>query len=114
MDAEIIELEKFLSQDPLFFQERNSEIVTNLLKKYGKRFVLFGAGRLGQFTLSGLRKVGVDNVVFADNNRELWNTTVDNTIVLSPEEAMLLQVQVNAGHTLRISSRHALSGHQGI
>src|SRR6266511_5813966 len=40
------------------------------------RIVLFGVGRLGRKTLSGLRKAGIEPIAFMDNNARLWNTSV--------------------------------------
>jgi len=58
------------------------------------RIVLFGVGRLGRKTLSGLRKAGIEPIAFMDNNARLWNTSVDGLEVLSPEEA----VRRHGGH----------------
>jgi FkbM family methyltransferase len=49
--------------------------------------VLFGAGRVGRKTLTGLRKAGLEPLAFADNDARLWNTSVEGVEVLSPEEA---------------------------
>jgi len=49
--------------------------------------VLFGAGRLGLRTLAGLRKHGIEPVAFADNNGELWGSSVRGVPVLSPADA---------------------------
>jgi FkbM family methyltransferase len=49
--------------------------------------VLFGAGRVGRKTLTGLRKAGIEPVAFGDNDARLWNTSVQGVEVLSPEEA---------------------------
>ena len=52
--------------------------------------VLFGAGALGRYTLSGLRKAGIQPIAFADNNPKLWNQRVDNLEVLAPADAAAL------------------------
>ena len=52
-----------------------------------KSLVLFGARKLGRKTLSGLRPSGVEPLAFADNNVELWGTSIDGIPVLSPEDA---------------------------
>lgn len=49
--------------------------------------VLFGAGRVGRKTLTGLRKAGLEPLAFADNDARLWSTSVEGVEVLSPEEA---------------------------
>jgi FkbM family methyltransferase len=53
----------------------------------GARIVLFGAGYLGRFTLSGLGKAGVRPLAIADNAKHLWSTEIDGIPVLSPESA---------------------------
>jgi FkbM family methyltransferase len=52
-----------------------------------KSLVLFGARKLGRKTLHGLRQSGVEPLAFADNNVELWGTSIDGIPVLSPEDA---------------------------
>lgn len=49
--------------------------------------VLFGAGRVGRKTLTGLRRAGIEPLAFADNDASLWNTSVEGVEVLSPGEA---------------------------
>jgi FkbM family methyltransferase len=54
----------------------------------GETFILFGAGRLGQLTLAGLRKADVKPLAFTDNNPKLWNTSIEGLRVLSPQDAV--------------------------
>jgi FkbM family methyltransferase len=49
--------------------------------------VLFGAGGLGRKTLATLRRAGTEPLAFADNNRTLWNTSIEGIPVLSLAEA---------------------------
>ena len=49
--------------------------------------VLFGAGRVGRKTVTGLRKAGIEPIAFVDNDARLWNTSVEGVKVLSPAEA---------------------------
>lgn len=49
--------------------------------------VLFGAGGLGQRTLDGLRRLGIEPAAFSDNSQVLWGTQIDGVPVLSPREA---------------------------
>jgi FkbM family methyltransferase len=49
--------------------------------------VLCGSGQLGRATLTGLNKVGVTPVAFADNNVAIQGTTVEGVPVLSPQQA---------------------------
>lgn len=52
------------------------------------KLVLFGAGPLGQATLSGLRKISIHPLCFCDNNSSLWESSVDGMEVLSPAAAV--------------------------
>ena len=46
--------------------------------------VLFGAGRMGQHVLAMFRKMGIEPVAFADNNKDLWNKEVCGVSVAPP------------------------------
>jgi FkbM family methyltransferase len=77
------------------FQETYEEIMQREKSSFDKltapftnSFVLFGAGGLGKKTRAGLRKVGIEPLVFTDNNSNLWEKSVDGVIVLPPEEAV--------------------------
>ena len=52
-----------------------------------ERLVLFGAGAMGQWTLQRLRQAGVEPCCFADNQAQLWGTSVDGLEVLCPAGA---------------------------
>jgi len=67
--------------------QRERSSFDKLTSPFTNSFVLFGAGGLGQKTLTGLRKVGLEPLAFADNNAELWGKRLDGLTVLSPEEA---------------------------
>jgi FkbM family methyltransferase len=51
------------------------------------RIVLYGAGNLGRKSCTGLRRVGVEPLAFADADRSLHGRVVEGLPVLSPEEA---------------------------
>src|SRR4051812_28127489 len=51
------------------------------------RIVLFGASKLGQKTLAGLRAVGIEPLGFSDNDPETWGTTIDGLRVYAPIDA---------------------------
>lgn len=82
------QLEELLGQDSGSLINEQKSAFDKLIRETGERYVLFGAGRLGQFTLDGLRRAGIEPVAFADNNPNLWNTTVNGVNVLSPQEAV--------------------------
>jgi FkbM family methyltransferase len=52
-----------------------------------RRFVVFGAGRLGRAVAQGLRSNNLEPVAFADNNSQLWGGLVDDVPILSPGDA---------------------------
>jgi FkbM family methyltransferase len=49
--------------------------------------ILFGAGNLGRWILRELRKLGKEPAALADNNGELWGTSIEGVAVLSPADA---------------------------
>lgn len=49
--------------------------------------ILFGAGNLGRKILQKLRQYGEKKFYFSDNNQKIWGAQIDDTLVLSPEEA---------------------------
>lgn len=53
----------------------------------GRPIVLMGAGGLGQRTLAGLRRVGIDPLAFADNSTTRQGTSIDGVRVLAPPAA---------------------------
>jgi FkbM family methyltransferase len=82
-----LQLEDLISEDPNSVLQREQSTFDRLVEPYGKRLVLFGAGNLGRKTNRGLRRVGIEPLAFTDNNKQLWNTRVDDLLVLPPEEA---------------------------
>lgn len=51
--------------------------------------VIAGAGQLGRRVLTGLRRVGIDPLAFADNNESLWGSRVEGIQVSSVADAAL-------------------------
>jgi FkbM family methyltransferase len=72
-----------------------------------REIVLFGAGRLGHHTLSGLRRAGIEPLFFTDNNPQLWNTCIEGVVVLAPAEAVQ-QYGKSATFVITIWSGHAI------
>jgi FkbM family methyltransferase len=68
--------------------QREQDAFDQLTAPNGDRLVLFGAGGLGRRTLSGLRRIGVEPLAFADNNSGLWGTSIDGVAVMSPQSAV--------------------------
>jgi len=67
--------------------ERERSAFDSLAGPGDKPVVLFGAGNLGRKTLAGLRKIGIQPAAFTDSNPRLWNTKVEDLLVLPPEKA---------------------------
>jgi FkbM family methyltransferase len=81
------ELETVLSADARKVTAHCGSLYDATAGQLGGRIVLFGAGFLGRRTLAGLRKKGIEPLGFADNNPQLWGTTVDGLPVVSRAEA---------------------------
>ena len=82
-----MQLNDLLDENINLVINRERTAFDQLTELFGNRIVLFGAGGLGCKTLSGLRKVGVEPLAFADNNPKLWNTFIDGLQVYSPQDA---------------------------
>ena len=82
------QLEEVLKKDATALINEQKTVFDQLTVATGETFILFGSGRLGQITLAGLRKAGVEPLAFADNNPKLWNTSVEGLRVLSPQDAV--------------------------
>ena len=67
--------------------ERERTAFDEAVGPLGKSLVLFGAGGLGRRTLAGLRTLGIEPLVFADNNPALWDKRVNGVEVVPPRVA---------------------------
>ena len=81
------QLEEVLGKDVGALVNNHQEEFRRMTTDTGEQYILFGAGRLGQMTLAGLRKGGINPLAFGDNNPKLWDTTVQGLQVFSPQEA---------------------------
>jgi hypothetical protein len=81
------QIEALLSEGVTGALERERTEFDRLTTPFGHSIVLFGARKLGQRTLTGLRQVGIEPRAFTDNNQALWGKFVDGVPVLSPVEA---------------------------
>jgi FkbM family methyltransferase len=79
--------ENILTQNPDKLVEAQNLAFAGIISETGLRFVLFGAGALGQKTLEGCRKAGIEPLAFADNNQNLWGSKIGGLQVLSPQSA---------------------------
>ena len=80
------QLEALLAEGPEGARQREAAAIAALGELNGAGIVLFGAGNLGQRTLAGLDRVGIEPLCFVDNNKSLWGKDLNGIPVLSPAE----------------------------
>ncbi len=81
------QLDELLSESVEAARAREGSTFDDLTADGGGAFVLFGAGGLGRKTASGMRDLGMEVIAFADNNPQLWGTSLEGVPVMSAEEA---------------------------
>jgi FkbM family methyltransferase len=81
------QLEELLNGDLQNIIDRERTSFDEIVKPFGDSLILFGAGQLGRKVLNVLRLAGIDPLAFADNDQNLWDTTIENIKVLSPAHA---------------------------
>jgi FkbM family methyltransferase len=81
------DLEALLSEGVDAALQRERSAFDELASPFEERLVLFGAGGFGRRTLAGLRRVGIEPLAFADNDRRLWGSSVNGVRVVSPQDA---------------------------
>jgi FkbM family methyltransferase len=81
------QLEELISESSDEAIERSQTAFDRLSYPFQDSIVLFGAGNLGRKALSGLTKLGIKPLAFADNNPNVWNTEIEGIPVFSPEIA---------------------------
>lgn len=79
------ELDALLARDPA--DQRSRSRAAFGVASRGRPVVLMGAGGLGQRTLAGLRRAGVEPLAFADNSPARQGTIADGLRVMSPADA---------------------------
>lgn len=82
------ELDRLLNIDISSIKVDEENKFDRLVAPYQDKLVLFGAGKLGRKTLSGLRNLGIEPLAFADNNPNLWGNEIDGIKVLSLKDAI--------------------------
>ena len=85
-----VQLDNLLNEDMSSLLRRERSLFDELASPFNDSIVIFGAGNLGRKTVAGLRKVGIEPLAFADNNKSLWNAEVDGIKVFSPIDAARL------------------------
>ena len=81
------ELEKLLARPVEKVRQWEGGLYDELTGPLANSLVLYGAGGLGQKTLRGLRKLGIEPLAFTDNNPNLHGLEINGVAVLSPDEA---------------------------
>lgn len=82
------QLDSLLSTAIEKMRVRETSMFDELARPFEKSIVLYGAGSLGRTVVRGLRSEGIEPRAFIDSNEELWNTSVDNVLIMSPAEAV--------------------------
>ena len=80
----VLQLEELLSETPEAARRREAARYDRVAGDGPGQIVLFGAGKLGRRTVSGLRAAGIEVLAVADNNPTRWGDRIDGVEVLSP------------------------------
>lgn len=80
------QLDELLAEGVEGARTREASTFDQLTAGGPSKFVLFGAGNLGRYTLTRLRKLGIEPLCFIDNNESRWGEDLDGVRILSPEE----------------------------
>jgi FkbM family methyltransferase len=80
-------IRELLSEGAAGALERERTTFDRMTEPFSRTLVLFGAGGIGRKTLAGLRRVGIEPLLFADNNPALWGKQINGISVVSPQEA---------------------------
>ena len=51
-------------------------------------YIVFGAGKLGQRNVDGIKEIGLKVVCITDNDQRLWNSKYLDLEILSPTDAL--------------------------
>src|SRR5439155_9310233 len=81
------ELEELLAESVDQARERERTEFDRIAGSRAASVVLFGARKLGQLALAGLRHTGIEPCAFCDNNPALWGQSIEAVPVFSPADA---------------------------
>ncbi len=81
-------LNNFFSEDIDAAINREQTTFDSIAGPAPYRLVLFGAGNFGRRALTGLRKIGIEPLAFADNNPAMWGKEIDGVTIYNPAEAI--------------------------
>ena len=81
------QLESLLQIDFNLQTKENISQYDEIAGEFANSIILVGVGEIGKKALAGLKKIGINPLSFADNNKTLWGKTVGGLIVLSPMDA---------------------------
>jgi len=82
------ELEALLSEPMSSILHREQFTFDEQTSPFEKSLVLFGAGGLGQKTLAGLRRLGIEPLAFADNDPSKWGKDINGVKIYSLQKAV--------------------------
>ncbi len=76
---------------------KNNTAYAEKLKELGnKKLIIFGCGNFGQTAKHALLKFGIEAYAFCDNNKDIWDTNIDNLPIISPEQLQTLSKNEDA------------------
>src|SRR5438477_6674877 len=81
------ELEELLAESVDHARERERTDFDRIAGPRADSVVLFGARKLGQLALAGLRQAAIEPCAFCDNNPALWGQSIEGVRVFSPADA---------------------------
>jgi len=80
-------LHQISSESAARVRVRENTVLDRVLAQCNGKCVIFGAGNMGHRAYAALQSMGIQPLLFADNNPMLWEKSVDGTPILSPEDA---------------------------
>lgn len=82
-----VAVEELLSESVGAAAERERTEFDRIAGPHLTSIVLFGARKMGQKALAGLRRAGIEPLAFSDNNPSIWGECIDGVPVFSPADA---------------------------
>jgi len=80
-------LSRTLTESVDMVRVRETSAITDLLRFWDNRCVIFGCGALGRRAIAKLLEMGIQPLALCDNNRSLWGTQIQGIPVLSVKDA---------------------------
>lgn len=99
-------IEKVITECMFTCDERKRKKIYECLEKNSKKLILWGAGVRGRKIKKALNKIGIDIILFMDNDKEKWGLTIDGIKVekpsfISDENIKILIAMINHGKEVK-------------